>query len=325
MSEQNTGTTSSIGAAWPPVADNHNRLRGFYDEGVVDSNQAAQDFANQWHEARQRMATHPTCNRLSIRAVAKPALLATLEQLGVAVEAALPLAAPYDSLVVTYTGYNAPDRVMSEAHTTRHISALHHATAQSRRSTHPANFSLEPGFSSAFVDQNSSTAERQGLASQFAGLYAIFGYSADETKTLLSNPDNMIAYIKHNGDVVSTAMAECGTIPIKNLATLTIAEITEASTAPAYRGKGLYKAVSGMLTRRLIASRDLAAIYGESNLAMPGVLIAAHHNGRRFSHFDGAAYGIVKPSFGILPQNFSVQDGVETRAHNDFAVSYIPL
>ncbi len=125
-------------------------------------------------------------------------------------------------------------------------------------------------------------------------------------------------------------MAEKATITINGFGELSLVEITEASTHPDYRQRGLYRAVSGYLIQHLVSlCRDDAVpidvLYGESNLAMPGVVIAAHQNGRRFSYFDRDSLGCDNSAFGILPQNFAVADGVETRDYNDFAVSYIPL
>jgi len=254
-------------------------------------------------------------------------MLASLEAHQVPVEAALPLALPNQSLVIAYTGWNAAGRAISYADVARHHQTLETAMHTQQTSGHTLAVLADQGITPAYIEPSMSEADRRALVPRFTGLYAIFGYTQGETEKILLDPNNLIAYLQHNGQVVSTAMAEFGELDIKGLEPLRIAEVTEASTLPAYRGQGLYRLVSGLLAGRLRArhARQLHAIYGESNLAMPGVIIAAHHNGRRFSRFDAARYGVQNPRFGILPQNVRVQDGAETRPYNDFALSYLPI
>ena len=146
----------------------------------------------------------------------------------------------------------------------------------------------------------------------------------------MSNPKSTFAYIKKANWVISSPLGGRAVIEVAGEESFRIVEITEASTRVEYRRRGLYKAISGFLIEKLIEeSKDtvnpIGAIYGETNLAMPGVVFAAVENGRRFSYFDAPWLGINRPDFGILPQNFKVEDGVETRPYNDFALSYVPL
>ncbi|HSX15768.1 MAG TPA: hypothetical protein VLF40_03170 [Candidatus Saccharimonadales bacterium] len=318
---------SSIEAVWPPTDSTHQRLRGFYNEAVLDSETAVRDFAGQFHHYRQTIAADAAHTRLSVRAVTTPEALRDLQVHQVPVEAVLPLALPEQSLVIAYTGWNAPGRAIRPADVTRHQQTLANAIGRTQTSEHSVASLAGQGITPACIEQTTSEADRRALVPKFAGLYAIFGYNLEQTEALLLDPNNVIAYLRHGNEVVSTAMAESGELAIKGLEPLRIAEITEASTLPAYRGLGLYRLVSGLLAQRLRSpqTRPLHAIYGESNLAMPGVIIAAHHNGRRFSHFDAERYGIHSPQFGILPQNFRVEDGTETRPYNDFALSYLPI
>ena len=143
---------------------------------------------------------------------------------------------------------------------------------------------------------------------------------------------------------MSTAMAEVARIGIGGLGTIVMAEITEASTRPELRGQGLYQLASGLLIARL-ADRSRQAlvdgeepfhvVYGECNMNMPGVLQAASHNSRRFAAADAAEYGHRfsrearrgqdRLPFGVLEQNFRVEDGiVKPGRYNNFALSYVP-
>jgi hypothetical protein len=313
--------TSSIGAVWPPRVDTtHHRLRGFYAEGVVRTEADIDTFAAHFDAARIITQTTEGIDRLTVRVVAHAGALATLDRMGIHVEAALPLARTEPSLVVAYTAANLGGRAMSQAHLARHRDTLAGAIRRPRPTQNPAAALRAQGFTPHLVDHQDAKA----LAPRFAELYASFNYVEADIVELLGNTDNTIAYVQDGDRIVSTAMAESASIRVAGLEPLNLVEITDASTVLDYRGRGLYKGVSGYLADRLQHERDdLNVLYGESNLAMRGVLFAAHENGRRFSHFDN--YGVLRPDFGILQQNFHVADGAETRAYNDFALSYYPL
>ena len=139
-------------------------------------------------------------------------------------------------------------------------------------------------------------------------------------------------------------MAELAQITVQGLGVLVMAEVTEASTRPEFRGQGLYRLASGMLICRLAdvshqaiteGESPIHVIYGECNMNMPGVLQAALRNGRRFAVSDASSYGSAfdttaraeqgRLPFGVLEQNFRVEDGVVAPGrYNDFALSYVP-
>jgi hypothetical protein len=324
MTERNTvGQTSSIGAVWPPEPSSHQRLRGFYTEGVVRTEVDAALFAAQFADQHKVAQKTEGISRLSIRVVAHAGSLATLERMGVGIEAALPLAGTEPGLVVAYTAANEPDRSMDEGHVAAHQELLGRALARPQRPAHTAAQLASRGLTPHTVGR----ADASALTPRFAPLYAPFNYDETDVAELLANPNNTIAYIADGDRIVSTAMAEHAAVTVRDLGTISLVEITEASTDPEYRGYGLYKAVSGHLTHQLQASgQPMHALYGESNLAQPGVVYAAHENGRRFAHFDAAEYGLDgRADFGMLAQNFRVADGAETRTFNDFALSYVPL
>lgn len=311
-----TSETSSIGAVWPPQPTTHNRLRGFYTDGIVRSAAEAQTFA-EYFRAYERDLTAEN-DRLSVRVVAHTGSLAMLSEMGVTIEAAIPLARPESDLVVAYAGSNSVSRTLSTEQIASHSELLTRTAANrgaSKKHTLPAGWGygrVIPGDSGALVGS-------------FTQLYKPFGYDEAATAGLLDDPHNTIIYISTDQDaIVSTAMAERAEIAVGSLDPLTLVEITEASTLSAYQGQGLYRIASGILLQSLIQDPTIHAIYGESNLAKPGVIIAAHENGRRFSHFDAAPFGINNPGYGVLPQNFHVADDSEVRQYNDFAVSYVP-
>ncbi len=322
-------TTSSIGAIWPPEHTSHSRLRGFYTDGVVRTADDIATFTEHFARGRERISDGGI-DRLSVRLVTHAGNLAVLEAKGITVEAALPLARLTEpDLVIAYTGYNASSRCVSATHVAQHGTLLAKAATRQPttrdRTKHLRTNDLTPHI----LNERSSQSERAAMVPHFLGLYAAFNYDEAQVATLLTNPNNAIAYIRDEaGDVVSTALAEEATVCVKDLEPLTLVEITEASTRPDYRGKGLYATVSGYLIDSILSAREgrgINTLYSEGNLAEPGVIFAARDNGRQFSHCDAKQYEITRPDFGILPQNFQVAGGTETRPYNDFAVSYTPL
>ncbi|HSW98864.1 MAG TPA: GNAT family N-acetyltransferase [Candidatus Saccharimonadales bacterium] len=309
-------------AHWPPQPASQNRLCGFYTDGVIDSAQDAAAFAVQFFEHQNDMAAEGSPDRLSFRVVAHAGALSLLDAQGVTVEGALPLSYTEPNLVVAYTAANLPGRTMSDAQLARHHGLL--VEAKSRTPKDARCPAAEPRLL--------TPEDVDSVAADFAKLYMVFSPSTmsgikralASAYELLGDPNNTVAYIEQDGHIVSTAMAEHSAVDVAGLGKLELVEITEASTHPAYRGLGLYKRVSGYLIERLRHGQP-NLVYGESNLAQPGVVFAAHDNGRRFAHFEAAEYSMGhRPAFGILQQNFHVADGVETRPYNDFAISYVP-
>lgn len=318
-----TEQTSSIGAVWPPQDASHRRMRGFYTDRVVRTPADAARFATIFHEQREVAERTAGVDRLSIRLVAHAGTLAVLDYMGVTVEGALPLARTEPDLVIAYTAANQPGRHMNAEHLAAHRELLGTAAMRGRNiNGHQQRLSAHD-----FTAHAVNRADARALTAAFAPLYAPFDYGESAVTKLLGNPDNTIVYVADGERVVSTAMAEHATVQVKGLGDIRMVEITEASTHPNYRRQGLYKIASGLLVAQVLAENpDANVVYGESNLAQPGVIHAAHENGRRFSHFDAETYGLQgRTDFGILQQNFHIADGAETRQFNDFALSYVPL
>ncbi|MDB5185174.1 MAG: hypothetical protein JWN38_982 [Candidatus Saccharibacteria bacterium] len=322
-------STSSIGAAWPPAPAAFERLRGIFNQGIVETAGDCASFADifQYYCAELAGPTPPT--RLSLRLVTYGRQLRLLESLGVTIEAAIPLANTEPEMVLAYAANNLTGREAGEQSLAVHRRLLQTVGEQRLRDTRDKRkLLIEAGFMPGAVERQQETVDCTQLERQFLEMYAIFGYDIHDVRQILTSPTNTIVYAANQDGIVSTAMAERASIPIAGFGTLELAEITEASTRPDYRQRGLYKAVSGLLIEQLLmrqAIDPVHALYGESNLTMPGVIIASYENGRNFSYFDHARFSVQNPNFGILQQNFSIDDGREQRPYNDFAVSYVPL
>jgi hypothetical protein len=330
MLEQNMNQTSSIGACWPPEPASHQRLRGFYDHALY-SGADVEQFTEQF-ELHARSAQEQGLTRTTIRAVVDAPMIRRIHDAGVRVEAAMPIAG-HDGRWVAYMARNDEDRSMG-------VDAV--AGHEERLAMRPVSRQREDWVRSGrglwlpegIVHSRTSPAAREQLVPRFTELYEAFGYTEDDVAELVTSPNNTIAYLEHEDQIVSTAMAEVGRVMVKGFGVLTMAEITEGITREDFRRTGLYRRVTAALVRRIVgvgpaAVGGLHVLFGECNLNMPGVLLAARENGREFSRDRtdrGRRLGLpVDPKFGMLEQNFRVEDGVETRPYNDFALSWIPL
>ncbi len=312
-----TQSTSSIDANWPPTVDTQQRLRGFYVDNVITDQQSAQACIDQVEATINAMHAKPGVNRASIRVLAEIGALANLQTGRANIEAILPVR--QTSLGLVYLGLNEEARALDTAHLSNY-----HKLLRTVRTLSPKQRD------SLATPELLTPAQAHEFCDQFTVLYAPFDYDQSKTTDILTDSANTIAFARMDGVVASTAMAEQATIAINNFGNLHIAESTEASTLSNLRGNGLYASVSGFLIQHLVEQQrtgeaNIDILYGESNLAMPGVIRAAAQNGRNFCYFDRYVEFEQTPTFGILPQNFSVNDGVETRQFNDFAVSYVPL
>lgn len=337
----NTPNTSSINAAWPPIEASNERYRGFYDLEALTSPEAVDRFTDEFITLEQWPSDDNGMGRLSVRAVASVDMIPEIPGLYVNLEGAIPFQRDGEDYAIVYVGYNNEERQVPPETYGRHSHQIRYAlNAQKNTRQHPQAFDLHV---------SSTPDDRRHLIYQLRELFAAFGSTEEDVRAMLASPHNTIAWAEQNGRVISTAMAESGSVEINGFGTVNLVEITEAITAEDRRSQGLYTAVSGHLGNLILAevadgSRQADVIYGESNLAMPGVLIAAHRNGRRFSHLDAhqlnipmgyvvheqeypheLEYRVPAAEFGILPQNFAVNDGREERPYNDFALTYLPI
>jgi hypothetical protein len=319
MATQLENQTSSVGAAWPPAIASYERMRGFYDQ-LVDSSAEVDTFVDHFHEYAAEAESIAEVSRLSIRLLTDSAGIADIDRREITIEGALPVDNEY---FIVYTAVNAHNRLASANRLAQHREFLDATIQNPRRSDLPEL--SDRAFEPLVIDSSTPQGEKELLIPRFLALYGMFGYNQQDVSDLLVNDANTIVYAEDDDGVVSTGMAEQATITVKGYGDVRIAEITEAVTRPESRGRGLYTAVSAYLVD-ILRQQDEAphVIYGETNLTMPGAIKAAHSNGRNFSYHDRETLGILNPNFGILQQNFKVEDGKEDREYNDFALSYFP-
>lgn len=325
--------TSSIGATWPPSSASHNRLKGFYSN-VVDTIEVAERFITELEPYAIGIdGNESEHDRLTVRFVGSLAMVQHVSDTSsLMLEAAMPVRNSRDRHVA-YLGLNAPTRVMDEDYLRKHtqlaIESVHRASLLNRSGKTVGDYTVgyfEPG--NAARESMDTAADIVRLTE----LFQVFDYTADDVNNILTNPDCLLAWIRDkDGSIVSTSLAESATLSLEEgliPQNYMITEITEAVTDPKHRGLGLYrmvsKALAGWLDERVVADIP-QVIYGESNLSSPGVIIAARENGRHFSSdYSGIYLGNSNDRFGILEQNYKVQEPGDNRAYNDFAITFLP-
>lgn len=323
VSEYTPSATSSIGAAWPPQPSNNNRLKGFYPELVETADGLDELERAFWesHESEGRMF-----DRTTVRAVGSSAMLLDALERGMPIEAAMPVAGEGD-LQMMYVGVNGSGRGIEPDYLARHRAVLEESREAVKEPSRHQPEALD------IRTVRGSDAVEASMSERFMSLYETFGFSEGEVRELLANPDNTIAYLENEeGEILSTCLAEHGEVRLGHTC-LSLYEITEAVTRADMRGRGYYTAVSGTLGRTVISglvaprleNGEAAAVYGESNLSSPGVVYSARRNGRVVAADVRPPVGALPASWGILPQNYKVNDGSDPRDYNDFALTYYPV
>jgi hypothetical protein len=326
--------TSSIGACWPAQVSSNNRIRGFYP-AVIEENQDLDTLLTNFEEALQTAKPYEI-DRVSFRFCGTASIIDRILKEKVNVEAVLPLhdtRSTGDELHVVYIAQNLGDRVMEPLKLAEHRTLLDKVLLKPTSTTSPEKHIESLGGAIRFIHNSSRDDKLMALVPKFHSLYDKFGFSESDVIEILTSETNTVAYIEDDqGSIISTALAEKAEVKIEGIDgdVLKIVEITEAVTDPDHTGRGYYRALSKCLVNQLVQLRfdgmdHIHAIYGESNLSSPGVIFAAQQNGRIFSANEAARFGAEHPSFGILEQNYYVNDGNETRRYNDFALSYVPL
>ncbi|WP_249645465.1 hypothetical protein [Nocardia sputi] len=257
-------------------------------------------------------------------------LLESLDAAGVVVEGVVPLACSHPHGIV-YTCWNSPTRSIATDAMRQHEILLRRTRKERPRKNGVVTEARALGLDLHILSRATPLSRRENEAARFTDTYSAFGLGRDGVQEIVSNADNTIGYlVDRTGAVVCTVLAERAKIRIEGHEAVTLYEITEGITRLDFQGRGLYRALSAWLVDRVWedAPEPVHAIYGECNLSSPGVIYAARQNGRRFVYDEGRRYGAVyskKPAFGILSQNYKVDDGNEARAYNDFALSYVDL
>jgi hypothetical protein len=330
--------TSSIGPQWPPRESSHGRVKGIDNRGVIRDLARLEDvLATLEGFAGGDQAP----DRLSIRVLIDDGLLAAaLGRLAPWGEAIVPLdhaAGPLAGCSILYLGSNGGLRASDSDDLARSLANIESAVRRERR---PATSMLERVERQGFHLRIVGLDERLGdpaLQAGVAQLYRRFGWSPDDTRQILANPDSLIAVAceaNASGDggdleVVSAGIAEISQIELGDGAALRIAEFTEAATRQSHQGRGLYSAVCASLMLELarlsqagqVRGGEIDVAFGESSGHDLGVLIAAIRLGRTFSRQVIAERGL--PFKGYLPQHVPIAGAPRSTRYNDLFPTFI--
>jgi GNAT superfamily N-acetyltransferase len=274
--------TSSIGStAWPPEPASFERYKGIVPI-VVERREQLEVVMG----AFENIPFTDICTRVSVRLAVTADVLALLcTQYRHYVEAAFPLRGIADPALAqcwwVYIGRNAATRTVP-------------ATVELRQRAQIATVNTEPTMSKKVLPEGYSLvqldmqkrADRR-LRSMLHDLYVPFGWDARQLQHMLANANLLLFAVgeRTSGLLVSTVQIEVGTITLQwrdRHLEVVLAEMTEAATLPAYRGRGLYRALADAAMHHLASStvaRRPCIVYGEVNCDAPAALHTAAGQG----------------------------------------------
>ncbi len=321
------GLESSIGAFGAPRADSFNRLKGFY-EHIVNTPERAGELMRQFYSGLARLTDGGEYTRLQHRAVFEEEMLC---HIGSAIERYVEAIVPLDAghlgkaPLLVYLAAITPSRSQHVDDIANLLLNLTIAQGVSNRSTAEI---LGRAHDRGYDVRILSTEERQqeSVQNQIAELYARFGWSRPDVVRMLVNPSNILSVARHNGQIVSSGLAEMAMVPIVGHP-FRITELTEAATLAEHEGNGCFAAISRMLLLELrqrsqargIFGGELDVAFGESNGLSEGILRIAAGQGRTFSTHTTPEFGFTKG--GVLRQQVPISGPMRRTEYNDLIVT----
>lgn len=322
MTESVGLTTSSIGPQWPPQTTSFERIKGFYNRGVVDNEAELAEITNKLCDYAHSPLRLGDPTRMSIRAVVTKSLLGHVkDQLGWVGEAVIDLKSTHPDLencAVVYFGHNKGSRM---SHCQDWDQAYANLDLALQRTPKKASFLISRvkllGYEVEELPLQQRTTDAQ-ILDQLSDLYRRFGWNRASVQDLLVNPNNWLAVARSGNEIVSAGIAERSVLSIGST-DFRLTELTEAATRSDHAGRGLYSAVSSVLLRHLNGDVDLA--YSESNGINQGVLNTARSQGRVFAVEDCIRMAL--PFKGVLPQHVPIDGDTRQTKYNDLFPSYL--
>ena len=324
--------TSSIGPQWPPDQASYGRIKGIFTGGLVADAEGLEALGHVF-EQRLKELEPVVRDRISIRAWVSGELVREPHPVVLRWgEAVIPLdgcGEPWTGTCLVYFGRNAVSRACDQGDLERSLENLVIAETKDARG---ASEMVERVRQNGYGLRILSREEREGdadLQHDMAGLYSRFGWSADETKEILANPNSLIAIGEKDGKPVSAGIAELSWIAFEDGHNLRVAEFTEAATRREHQGQGLYSGIVATLCRDLAARSarqdvlggELQMAFGECSGHDLGVLIAAKHLGRTFSRRICLEWGL--PLGGFLPQHVPIAGAPRSTPYNDLFPTFL--
>lgn len=325
---------SSIGPMWPPLHTTFERIKGFYNKGIIREPQELEDFSNELLSLRATMVdSEPDLvSRISVRAVIDDNLIFNLQnhakELLCMGEAVVPLGGRLSRCSIVYFGCNAESRKTDEKDELRV-----RLNVQAVRDKKVGSFSKivrSAGVNGYKVEVMKGENATFNDFLDLLVLYRKFGWDIGQVVDLAHSEKNLLVVAKYHEKIVSAGIAEMSSIRLdRDNIDLRMVELTDAATLDDHQGRGLYTAVSTVCLGEIgklsslsdVLGGEVDIIYGECNAASIGVLGVARTQGRIFASDVAERDGL--PFSGVLRQHVCIFDGVTVGEYNDLFPAFL--
>lgn len=324
--------TSSIGPQWPPAPASYHRVKGIDNRGCITEPEQLTRLETYLEElASELRAEGPS--RLSLRALVEHRLLqehrAMLAAWGEAIIPLVGCGERFEAVSLVYWGRNHATRDRHADDLARSLSNVELAERKAPRAAGEMIHRVRGGGYGLRMLSRPERLHHDSLHRAMADLYSRFGWSTDETRQILANPQSLIAVAERDGEVVSAGIAELSLVALGSGDELRMAEFTEAATRVDHQGHGLYSGIVALLSRELaqrsrrgeILGGELNVAFGECSGHDLGVLIAAKHLARTFSRKYCQEQGL--PVDGYLCQHVPIAGAPRSTDYNDLFPTYL--
>jgi len=327
MPDHQSGSESSIGGLGDPCPSSFHRLKGFYEQ-LVNTPERVGELSRQFNAGLHRLTDSGEFTRLQHRAIFEGEMLREVSSVVYPyVEAVVPLDPGHlgREPILVYLAANTKSRNQREDDVIN--LSINVALANNARDS-MAREAIERASRRGYQIAVLSVPERESesVRDQVSRLYERFGWSRPDVVRMLQNPNNILSVARHNGQIVSSGIAEMAIVPIEGHP-FRIAELTEAATLSEHERNGCFSAISKTLLLELrrrsqiheIYGGELDLVFGESNGLSEGILQIAARQGRTFSTDTTPQFGF--PRGGILRQQVPISGPFRRTEYNDLVVT----
>jgi hypothetical protein len=265
--------TGSVGAAWPPRYDAHNRrVKGFCTKTIGSMEDARAMFAVV-HEAQ---AAAPQATRTTVRAFVENGLIEGLRsETPIPIEASIDAGNAIEGHSVVYFGCTAPSRVPPADVAERELASVNEIRELERTDWFRAVQRIdESGYQISKLN-----GDGLGHVGRLVELYQeayqeyTFTLTPQTVSDMLNNGNLVIVGQDKKAQVVSALIAEHAEIALEHGRTVHLYELSDYATFRANRGNGLITLMqmAAISTIRGMQDGDRAIIYAEDRAAWMAV------------------------------------------------------
>lgn len=271
---EQSGRPTSIGGAWPPLFEPHNRrVKGIYTRSVIGSNE---ELTYVLQRARGAMA-ETGATRGTVRVFVSPRVDVGTEGIANLMrrEAAIPTHHVFPESTLVYFGYNLPGRSSAKRtlqQETRFVAQTHGSTSRKKADKRLSDKGLE--IESLRNPSQADIARIQKIYQEAFPTY-IFGFTAESLRRLLGDGNLVIVGRSPapEREIVSILVAEPLRLNLEGTQ-VTFYELSPYATDSEWRGKGLMTAIQ-MEAIRQLRGKESAIIYAEARAPWTPATIAS--------------------------------------------------